>query len=80
MRLDKFLKISRLIKRRTLAKEACDNGKISINDKVGKASDKVEAGDIISINFSNREIKVKVINPGLDLVNPKPEDLVERIN
>lgn len=80
MRLDKFLKISRLIKRRTLAKEACDNGKISINDKVGKASDKVEAGDIISINFSNREIKVKVINPGLDLVNPKPEDLIERIN
>lgn len=80
MRLDKFLKISRLIKRRTLAKEACDNGKISINDKLGKASDKVEAGDIISINFSNREIKVKVINPGLDLVNPKPEDLIERIN
>lgn len=80
MRLDKFLKISRLIKRRTLAKEACDNGKISINDKIGKASDKVEAGDIISINFSNREIKVRVINPGLDLVNPKPEDLIERIN
>ncbi len=80
MRLDKFLKISRLIKRRTLAKEACDNGKITINDKLGKASDKVEAGDIISINFANREIKVKVISSGLDLVNPKPEDLYERLN
>ena len=80
MRLDKFLKISRLIKRRTLAKEACDNGKVTINEKLGKASDKVEVGDIISINFANREIKVKVISSGLDLVNPKPEDLYERLN
>ncbi|WP_054251846.1 RNA-binding S4 domain-containing protein [Neofamilia massiliensis] len=80
MRLDKFLKISRLIKRRTLAKEACDNGKVTINEKLGKASDKVEVGDILSINFANREIKVKVISSGLDLVNPKPEDLYERLN
>ena len=80
MRLDKFLKTSRLIKRRTLAKEACDNGKVTINEKLGKASDKVEVGDILSINFANREIKVKVISSGLDLVNPKPEDLYERLN
>ncbi|MDO5028404.1 MAG: RNA-binding S4 domain-containing protein [Bacillota bacterium] len=80
MRLDKFLKISRLIKRRTLAKEACDAGKIIVNGKPAKASDRVQEGDQITINFANREIKVKVINSGLDLVNPKPEDLYERLN
>lgn len=79
MRLDKFLKVSRLIKRRTVAKEASDAGKISINDKVAKPSDNVVTGDIITINFSNNEIKVKVINEGEDLVNPKPEELYERL-
>lgn len=79
MRLDKFLKVSRLIKRRTVAKEASEAGKITINGKVAKASEKVNAGDIIGINFSNNERKVKVINSGDDLVNPKPQELYEEI-
>lgn len=79
MRLDKFLKVSRLIKRRTVAKEAGDAGKISINDKIAKPSENVVSGDIITINFSNNEIKVKVINDGENLVNPKPEELYERL-
>lgn len=78
MRLDKFLKISRLIKRRTVAKDAADAGKITINGKVAKASDNVNSGDEISINFSNNEIKVIVINNGDDLVNPKADDLYKR--
>ncbi len=54
MRLDKYLKVSRLIKRRTVAKDACDHGKIMINDKVAKAGSKVSVGDIITIKFGER--------------------------
>lgn len=82
MRIDKFLKDSRLIKRRTLAKEACDAGKIEINGKVVKAGDNVKINDIITINFSNYVTKVEVISEGENLRNPKPEDLyilVDRI-
>lgn len=79
MRLDKFLKVSRLIKRRSLAKEACDAGRVSVNGKIAKASVNIAEGDIITINFSNNEIKARVINNGDSLVNPKPEELYERI-
>ena len=54
MRLDKYLKVSRLIKRRTVANEACDAGRILVNDKVAKASLNVKPGDIIEIQFGNR--------------------------
>lgn len=60
MRLDKFLKVSRLIKRRTVANEACDAGRVSVNDKVAKASLDVRAGDIIEIRFGERKMKVRV--------------------
>lgn len=60
MRLDKYLKVSRLIKRRTVANEACDNGRVFINDKVAKASTEVKVGDIISISFGNKDVKVEV--------------------
>ena len=60
MRLDKFLKVSRLIKRRTVANEACDAGRVMINDKPAKASAQVKAGDIIEIQFGSRNIKVQV--------------------
>ncbi len=60
MRLDKFLKVSRLIKRRTVANEACDAGRVSVNDKVAKASLDVKAGDIIEIRFGERKMKVRV--------------------
>ncbi len=60
MRLDKYLKVSRLIKRRTVANEACDNGRVMINDKVAKASTDVKVGDVITISFGNKEVKVQV--------------------
>ncbi len=61
MRLDKYLKVSRLIKRRTVANEACDNGRVQINDKVARASADVKVGDIIKISFGNRETTVEVL-------------------
>lgn len=60
MRLDKYLKVSRLIKRRTVANDACDGGKITVNGKVAKASYNVSVGDIIEITFGERKIAVKV--------------------
>ncbi len=61
MRLDKYLKITRLIKRRTVANEACDAGKISVNDKIARASYDVKVGDIIEINMGTKPLKVKVL-------------------
>lgn len=62
MRLDKFLKVSRLIKRRTVANEACDAGRVMLNDKVAKASQNVKEGDIIEIAFGTKAVKVQVLN------------------
>ncbi len=62
MRLDKFLKVSRLIKRRTVANEACDAGRVSVNGKVAKASQEIKAGDIIEIGFGNRQVKAEVLD------------------
>lgn len=61
MRLDKYLKVSRLIKRRTVANEACDAGRVLINDKPAKASANVKQGDIITISFGNKEVRVEVL-------------------
>ncbi len=61
MRLDKFLKVSRLIKRRTVANEACDAGRVSVNGQVAKASVKVKVGDIIEIQFGTKNVKVEVL-------------------
>lgn len=60
MRLDKYLKVSRLIKRRTVANDACDAGRVMVNDKVVKASYDVKVGDVIEITFGNRNVKVQV--------------------
>jgi len=62
MRLDKYLKVTRLIKRRTIANEACDAEKISVNGKVARASYEVKVGDVIEINMGARPLKVKVLN------------------
>ena len=59
MRLDKYLKVSRLIKRRTVANEACDAGRVLVNDKVAKASVNVKTGDIIEIMFGNKSMKIE---------------------
>ena len=61
MRLDKYLKVSRLIKRRTVANEACDAGRVMINGKTARASANVKAGDIIEIQFGTRAVKVEVL-------------------
>ena len=61
MRLDKYLKVSRLIKRRTVANEVADAGRILINGKIAKASQAVKAGDIIEIRFGQRTVKVEVL-------------------
>lgn len=60
MRIDKYLKISRIIKRRTVAKEACDQERVMINDKPAKAGSDVEVGDIIKIQIGNKSITIKV--------------------
>ena len=60
MRLDKYLKVSRIIKRRTVANEACDAGRVAVNGTVARASYNVKVGDIIVINFGTRDLKVKV--------------------
>lgn len=62
MRLDKYLKVSRLIKRRTVANEACDAGRVFVNDKPAKASVNVKEGDVIEIKFGTRDVKVQVTN------------------
>ena len=62
MRLDKFLKVSRLIKRRTVANEACDAGRVLVNDKPAKASLNVKTGDIIEIQFGARAVRAEVLD------------------
>ena len=62
MRLDKYLKVSRLIKRRTIANEACDAGRVLINGKVAKASSNVKEGDEIEIQFGTKAVKVQVLD------------------
>ena len=61
MRLDKYLKVSRLIKRRTVANEACDNARISVNGRPAKASYDVKVGDILEIKFGEKTVKLEVL-------------------
>ncbi len=61
MRLDKFLKVSRLIKRRTVANEACDAGRVMVNGKVAKASQNVKAGDVLEIAFGTKTVKAEIL-------------------
>jgi len=62
MRLDKYLKVTRLIKRRTIANEACDAGKVTVNDKVARASYDIKVDDVIEIKLGIRPLKVKVLS------------------
>ena len=62
MRLDKYPKVSRLIKRRSVANEACDSGRVTINGRQAKASAEVKKGDIIAISFGNKEVKAEVLD------------------
>ena len=62
MRLDKYLKVSRIIKRRTVANEACDAGRVMVNGRVARASLDIKANDIIEISFGTKTVKVQVLN------------------
>ncbi len=62
MRIDKFLKISRVIKRRTVAQEACDGGRIEINGKTAKPSKEVRVGDVVTVTFGNRAMTFEVLS------------------
>ncbi|MCB6609618.1 MULTISPECIES: RNA-binding S4 domain-containing protein [Clostridia] len=75
MRLDKFLKVSRLIKRRTIANEACDAGRVLVNEKPAKASLSVKAGDIIEIQFGMKSVKVEVLDVTETVKKDEAKDL-----
>ncbi len=62
MRLDKYLKVSRIIKRRTVANDACDNALVTVNDRPAKASYDVKVGDILTITFGSRTVKIRVLD------------------
>lgn len=79
MRLDKFLKVSRLIKRRTVANEACDAGRVLIGGKPAKASTNVKAGDEIEILFGQKSVKVRVLNVAETVRKEEAKDLFEYI-
>lgn len=77
MRLDKYLKVSRIIKRRTVAKEACESGRVSINGKVAKPSTDIKEGDIIEITFANKKLKAKILNVSEHVRKDEARDLYE---
>ncbi len=77
MRLDKFLKVSRLIKRRTVANEACDAGRVKINDKEAKASAAVKAIDILEISFVTKPLKVKDLDVRETVKKEEAADMYE---
>lgn len=75
MRLDKYLKVSRLIKRRTVANEACDAGRVFINGNVAKASTNVKVGDVIKISFGNKDVSVEVTDVQETVKKEEAKDL-----
>lgn len=77
MRLDKFLKVSRLIKRRTIANEACDAGRVTVNGKVAKASVDVKVGDVIEIGFGSKSVKVEVLDIQETTKKDEAKDLIK---
>jgi len=79
MRLDKFLKVSRVIKRRTVANEACEKGRVSINGRVAKPSGKVSAGDEIEITFGGGSTKIKVLAVAEHVTKGMARDMYEII-
>lgn len=79
MRIDKFMKVSRIIKRRTVANEACSGGRVMINGKIAKAGDKVKVGDILEITFGDKVLKAKVLNLNEHATKDAATDMYEII-
>ena len=79
MRLDKFLKVSRIIKRRTVAKEACDKGIVTINGKQAKSSSEVKIGDILEVTFGEKIMKFKIIEIREHVLKAEAKEMYEII-
>lgn len=77
MRLDKYLKVSRLIKRRTIANEACDAGRVRVNEKQARASYDVKIGDVIEVGLGSRELQVKVLEVNEHVGKGQASDLYQ---
>ncbi len=80
MRLDKFLKVSRVIKRRTVANEACDSGRVMINGKIAKASTEVKLGDIVEIKYGEKIIKFEIKNIATIVGKDGASEMIEMIS
>ena len=80
MRLDKYLKVSRIIKRRTIAKEVADNGRIFVNERVAKSSTKLEVGDKVSIHFGNKIVTIEVLELQLSTKKEDSKNMFEIID
>lgn len=79
MRLDKYLKVSRIIKRRTVANEACDAGRVSVNDRIAKAGTDIKPGDEISIVFGDKTVRIRVISVSETVKKEEAQDMYEYI-
>ncbi|SHI07401.1 RNA-binding S4 domain-containing protein [Sporanaerobacter acetigenes] len=79
MRIDKYLKNSRIIKRRTVAKEACEQGRVFLNGKAAKPGDEVEVGDNIEINFGNASRKIQILRVDDNVSKDKAQDLYKEL-
>lgn len=80
MRIDKFLKVSRLIKRRSVANEACDSDRIKLNGKTAKPGDRVKIGDVIELGFGDKTLKVQVENISEHVTKDGASDLYKILN
>lgn len=80
MRLDKFLKVSRLIKRRTLAKEVCDAGRVEVNGRPAKAAYEVKPGDRITIGFGSKQVRVEVVELAENVPAPLAKNLYRTLD
>ena len=79
MRLDKFLKVSRVIKRRSVANEACDLGRVKVNDKVAKAFTEVKVGDVIEIKFGENWVKFEVLSVAMSVKKEECKEMVKLV-
>ena len=79
MRVDKYLKVSRIIKRRTVAKSSCSSGRVKINDKVAKAGTEIKVGDIIEIRYASKSLKARITNISEHVRKDEAKEMYELI-
>lgn len=79
MRLDKFLKVSRIVKRRTVANEACDGGRIEVNGQTAKPAKQLKVGDVVTVSFGNKKLTFKVLSTSEFVKKEEAESMYEVI-